>query len=427
MLREFKILPKILLVNFHSTMNAGDLGLLITARDMLLNVFPGSEFVVSANWPHESAYQENNFTVVPSPWSLSDLDKNTNVFEQILKFLLVCRALCDTKTVRTSSIPDIDILKAAYRDADIIVSVPGNQFYSSGRYGWPFPVSVSGVLLAHYYNKPLLVLPQSIGPLRRWWEQGLIRQAYSKARRVFLRDEVSIDLAKAIALPMEKVHYVPDPALSLQPDDSASALILLVESGMKLFKPKLGVTIISKMNRSFDSQKMCNYYEVLETTLAKFSRIHDVQIVFFTQVSGPTEAENDAIPTARMVSTLVEEGVDAIHIDKTLSPSLLKACYGHMKIFVATRLHSGIFALGMNVPTLFIGYLSKTRGLVKSLQIEDDFIEIDDIDLPILMEKLESLWTHSEEKSLHIANVVKVARQEIEESVELLKKDFADA
>ena len=35
---------RILLVNFHSTMNAGDLALLITTRDFLLKIFPQSKF-----------------------------------------------------------------------------------------------------------------------------------------------------------------------------------------------------------------------------------------------------------------------------------------------------------------------------------------------------------------------------------------------
>jgi hypothetical protein len=52
-------------------MNAGDLGLLISAREFLLRAFPSSEIKVSANWPDERAYQENDFSVVPSPWSLS--------------------------------------------------------------------------------------------------------------------------------------------------------------------------------------------------------------------------------------------------------------------------------------------------------------------------------------------------------------------
>lgn len=418
--------PKILLVNFHSTMNAGDLGLLVSAREFLLRVFSSCEITVSANWPDEPAYQENDFTVVPSPWSLSGLNTNTSIFQQFRKFIDTSIKLYQTDTKHKFDDHDMNRLRSAYREADIIMSVGGNQFYSSGRLGWPFPVSILGVLLAERYKKPLVVLPQSIGPLKRWWERALLRKAYGSARRIFLRDEKSLDLAKELGLPNAKVIYSPDLALGLQSRDLASASEVLRQGGVDLARPKLGVTLISKMNRSFDSQAMHNYFEVLKISLANFSRENSVQLIFFNQVTGPTSVEDDSIPTARMVDRLQSVGIDAIHINKRLSPDLLKACYGQMDIFLATRLHSGIFAMGMTVPTLFIGYLTKAQGLVRSLKIEEDFIDLSDINEAITRTKLETIWKNRAARRTHLAKVLTQAQQQQAESGEILKKDFAD-
>jgi len=424
MSREPDLSPKILLVNFHSTMNAGDLGLLISAREFLLRAFPSSEIKVSANWPDERAYQENDFSVVPSPWSLSGLNTKTSILQQLSKFILTTFKLYHTDAKRSFDDPDVNRLRSAYRQADIIVSVPGNQFYSSGRFGWPFPVSILGVLLAGRYNKPLVVLPQSIGPLKRSWERILLRRAYGSARRIFLRDEKSLDLAQEIGLPKEKVSYSPDLALGLQSADPASASEVLRNAGVDPAKPKLGVTLISKMNRSFDSQAMENYYASLEASLSNFALEKSAQIIFFDQVSGPTPVEDDGLPTAQMAKTLQRVGIDAIHITKRLPPDLLKACYGQMDIFLATRLHSGIYAIGMNIPTLFIGYLTKTQGIVRSLGIKDDFLDISELNKEKVREKLESLWVNRTEKRENLVNVISVAQQKTVESVELLKKDF---
>jgi colanic acid/amylovoran biosynthesis protein len=418
--------PKILLVNFHSTMNAGDLGLLISAREFLLRVFPSCEITVSANWPNEPAYRENGFTVVPSPWSLSGLNMNTSIFQQLRNFLCISTKLWILNSKCILADPDVDLLRSAYLEADIIVSVPGNQFYSSGRFGWPFPVSILGVLLAQRYKKPLVILPQSIGPLRRWWEKMLLRRAYGKARRIFLRDEKSLELAKEIGLPSEKVSYSPDLALGLQPGDPVLALEILQEGGVDLTRTKLGVTLISKMNRSFDSKAMQNYYAVLEVALSNFARDHLAQIIFFDQVSGPTPIENDSIPTARMVSALRRLGIDAIHVNRSLTPDLLKACYGQMDAFLATRLHSGIYAIGMTVPTLFIGYLTKTQGIVRSLNIEDSFIDISDLNETMLRAKLEALWVNREEKRTHLTKTISQSKLQQADSIELLRKDFSN-
>jgi len=426
MSREPNLSPKILLVNFHSTMNAGDLGLLISAREFLLRAFPSCEITVSANWPDEPAYRENDFTVVPSPWSLSGLNTNASTFHQLRKFILTSIKLYFSDSKHVFDDPDVNRLRTAYMEADIIVSVPGNQFYSSGRFGWPFPVSILGVLLADRYRKPLVVLPQSIGPLKRWWERRLLRRAYSSARRILLRDEKSLDLAEELSLPNEKVSYSPDLALGLQSGDPASALEVLLKAGADLARPKLGVTLISKMNRSFDSQAIQNYYEVLEKSLANFARKNSIQLIFFDQVTGPTPVENDSIPTARMVDRLQRIGINAIHINKRLPPELLKACYGQMDIFLATRLHSGIYAMGMSVPTLFIGYLTKTQGLVRSLKIEADFIDLSDLSEASAQAKLETLWENRAARRTHLAEVLAQAQQQQAELVELLKRDFAD-
>ena len=415
--------PKILLVNFHSTMNAGDLGLLISAREFLLRAFPSCEIKVSTNWPDEPAYNENGFIALPSPWSLSGLNDDISIVQQVRKLLLNVFQLGNTNSRRTFS-PGVDSLRSAYREAELIVSVPGNQFYSSGRFGWPFPVSISGTLLAHRYRKPLVVLPQSIGPLKRWWERALIRKSFGKARQVYLRDDKSLELAEQIGLPMEKVYYLPDLALSLLPSEAAQATEVLFNAGVDLEQPKLGVTLISRMNRSFDSQVMQNYYTEIGKALAGFSKKHTVQIVFFNQVVGPTSVETDGIPTALVVNNLREQGADVFHVDETVTPSLLKACYGQMDAFVATRLHSGIYAIGMAVPTLFIGYLTKTQGMVRSLQIEDDFLDISVLSEASFGEKLETLWTNRNKKSQKLTGVIAHARQEIARAIELLKKEF---
>lgn len=426
MSREPDLSPKLLLVNFHSTMNAGDLGLLISAREFLLRAFPSCEITVSANWPDEPAYRDNDFTVVPSPWSLSGLNTNASTFQQLRKFALTSIKLYRTDSKHVFNDPDVNRLRSAYREADIIVSVPGNQFYSSGRFGWPFPVSILGVLLADRYKKPLVVLSQSIGPLKRWWERMLLRRAYSSARRIFLRDEKSLDLAEELGLPNEKVSYSPDLALGLQSGDPASALEVLLKVGVDLARPKLGVTLISKMNRSFDSQAIQNYFAVLQTALANFARENSIQLIFFNQVTGPTPVEDDSIPTARMVDRLQRLGIDAVHINKRLPPDLLKACYGQMDIFLATRLHSGIYAMGMTVPTLFIGYLTKTQGLVRSLKIEDDFIDLSNLSEASARAKLETLWENRAARRTHLAKVLAQAQQQQVELIELLKKDFTD-
>lgn len=118
--------------------------------------------------------------------------------------------------------------------------------------------------------------------------KGVVTENIWQRQTHFLRDENSLDLAKQLGLPNENVSYSPDLALGLQSGDPSIALEVLRQAGVGLARPKLGVTLISKMNRSFDSQAMQNYYEVLETSLGKFAHDNCIQLIFFNQVTGPT-------------------------------------------------------------------------------------------------------------------------------------------
>ncbi len=131
--------------------------------------------------------------------------------------------------------------------------------------------------------------------------------------------------------------------------------------------------------------------------------------------------ENDGIPTARIVASLKQNCIEAFHIEEKLSPAMLKACYGQMDTFLASRLHSGIYSIGMSVPTLFIGYLTKTRGVVESLSLEDSYIDITELSQDIVLTKLVSLWVNRDEKRRSLYKIIKVAQQKIDDTAIFLR------
>jgi colanic acid/amylovoran biosynthesis protein len=116
-----------------------------------------------------------------------------------------------------------------------------------------------------------------------------------------------------------------------------------------------------------------------------------VHLFFFAQSRGPTSQEDDRLPARQVMAALPDPGA-AVLVDAVLPPALLKACYGCMDAFVASRLHAGLFAVGMGVPTLFIGYLTKTRGVLETLGELDWLIPLEEINESVLTNKLSILW-----------------------------------
>jgi colanic acid/amylovoran biosynthesis protein len=93
-------------------------------------------------------------------------------------------------------------------------------------------------------------------------------------------------------------------------------------------------------------------------------------------------------------------------IEERLEPALLQACYGLMDLFIATRLHSGIFSLNMGVPTIFIGYLPKSRGVLEAVGLSDCLVELKSIDEEELFRKLEMAWLERDELSRRISRTL---------------------
>lgn len=386
--------PIILVINIHSSRNSGDRALLETTIQQLREGFEDPRIILSPNWPQEDYFQESGYEVVPSPWDLVGLN-DKKLIQQLLIFIsgmiksLFARITPPDKEANQTK---WEQLFAAYRRADLVVGVAGNQFYSTGRFGWPFPVNLLAVWLAKKFKKPFYSMPQSIGPLRRGWERTLIKRVYGNAQLIHVRDDISYDLMREIGIPIDKLYLTPDPAFDFEPSPRDECMRILNKYGYSTDEISIGVSIIGSMGRSLEAGAVSNYYTILANGIRKFITNQQIKVYLFNQVTGPTRVEDDRIGTSTVAGMLSDLSNLVVNVNEVLSPSTLKGCYGLMDLFIASRLHSGIFALSLDVPTLFIGYLSKTRGVLRSIDLEDCVIDIENITVEKFYEKLSQLW-----------------------------------
>jgi colanic acid/amylovoran biosynthesis protein len=418
--------PRILLINFHSSLNAGDLALLECAIRILRGAFDNPEIVVAANWPDEPALKTLMVEIIPSPWHAAGVGSGTRPRWQVLAFLqgifwaFWLRLFSEDGWTARLLPARWKAALLIYRHADLVVAVPGNQFFSSGRFGWPLPTIAFSAWLAHLFKKPLYILPQSIGPFVRRRDRWLLSLSYGRARRIYLRDQVSMRLAHEIGLPAAKVQYIPDPAFDYPPAGSSQAREVLRRYAYQEGQPALGLTILAQMPGYLNRASMDRYYQALATVLLRMAVEYQVQVFIFKQVTGPVPQEDDGMGT-REVLRRMGNLPPAIHfVDETLPPQILKACYGEMDAFIASRLHSGIFSMAMAVPTLWIGYLTKTRGVLEAAGLDEYLIELSQMDENLLWEKLQVLWDHrqacSEQLKATLPRLI-LALQKIEEEI----------
>ena len=420
-------LLNILLVSYHSSLNNGDRALLEINIEQLKRAFAKPDFTVAAAWPDEPYFvSATQFRVIPSVWRLVGIRQLAAPWSQIygsLRGALLARLFL---MGATGSIPaDWLQLFQAYQAADVIASVSSTHFYSTGRYGWPFPVKIFQVELAHWFQKPLYILPQSIGPLRWGWEKKALSAAYRKARIVFLRDQFSLRLANEIQIPPERVRFAPDPTFAFLPDTRAAALAVLAGYGFDSSRPSVGMSIIPWQGKWISEELMIRYYRDLAQTLTIFHQETGAQVFLFNQVTGPTPLDDDRVAAKKLLEQFLPSDTWFQHVDEILPPQTFKACYGCMDLFLATRMHSGIFSMGMNTPVIFIGYMEKTRGLMEALGLEDWVVDLKQLSAEVLLEKMRLAWQERQTRRELLARRIQPIRSQVYEVSELIRADYA--
>src|SRR4030042_4929551 len=376
---------KILIVNVHSTLNAGDSALLWLNIRQFEKIFPEANFTALVNYPNETFYKRiTNLIVMPSPFALIKAGTELSNWKKIIRLVVGCMIMMIGMVLQRSLLANTQSnwlqMAYIYRSTDVIGAVSGAQLVSLGRYSWPLIISSLPIVFAHLFHKPLYIMPQSIGPFRWKWEKSLVKEIYSRARLIFLRDNISINLAKEIGMPEKKIRFSSDPGFTLPVSSGDQALKIMSGFGYETKQNSVGMTVVSRLSRSFDRDHIESYYRTLARSLDRFSQVFAVKIYIFNQVTGPSIHENDSIAAEYLLNMLAENQNRIIHVDQHLTPMELKACYSLMDMFIATRLHSGIFAMSEGVPHLFIGYNTKTRGVLEAVGLDQWMVDLNNLD-----------------------------------------------
>lgn len=400
---------KILIINLHSSRNAGDDLLTRVTVQQLLGSFAGAELVLSMNDP---ASYEGPGTAIGSffTWFRRQHDPISLRHYFLFLFLLLETALLaiayrlmGQSALRLAPHRHRSLL-TSYFTADLVVSSAGNFLYTSGRGGLTFAVAIYTMLFAWLVGKPLYAMPQTIGPLERGWERWLVRLAANRARWLFVRDSFSLAELERLQLAHDRFTAVPDLAFAFPHGPLEMGKSLLERYGVTfpVTRPLLGVTLMNwgVQNPAFGNQE--RYETAVAHVIRAFVTTQGGQAVLFSQVCGPTVIEDDRIPARRVQEQLADLGTAVIFIAEEASTEELKAAYGLMDVFIGTRLHSNIFAVSEGVPAVMIEYRYKTRGVMQMLELERWVIDIQEVETTNLTAFFQRLWDEQTAVRQHI-------------------------
>lgn len=392
----------ILLINNHSVENAGDYAICLETLRVLEQSFPGARIAISFNDPGPARAALPGYPIYRAPmaWCLRlDRRRTFHLLPRwprllLLAALLLVALFCRLGGRLPAWLPGREQreLLHAYAECDLVLACGGGYIYAPGPnegVAGVFTYMLLGCLLALLMGKPLVLLPQSIGPLHDDLQRRLTRWVVRGARLTFVRERESLRLLEQLGC-AGRALLAPDLAFAMPgapPEQAARLLDGLLPPAHT--RPLVGMTALnwSGQNYTFDGQAA---YEQAMLGCIDALTARGATLVLFTQCAGPSDAEDDRLVSARLrARAACPERV--VLLDQPLPPALLQAAYGQMDFFIGTRMHSVILALNAGTPALAVGYLHKTRGVLGEVGLGERCLEITGVraeDLTAAFERL---------------------------------------
>jgi colanic acid/amylovoran biosynthesis protein len=393
----------ILLINNHSLSNAGDHAILSETLRMLEDRFPAARIGLVFNDTASARVALPGYPIYAAPltWA-APLDSGGQyrfvarwrrlAYLALLLIWPLCRRLVGWAPPPFVSRSKRALLRA-FAQADLVLACGGGYIYApgpgDGLSGW-FGFMLSGCALALLLNRPLVLLPQSIGPLHDTFQRRAARWVVRGARLTCVRERRSLDLLRRLGCD-ERAWHMPDMAFGAPGGPAETARALLDRAGLAAIPHsfRVGMTVLNWSGQSFSFTRQQPYEDAVLGCIDAITAQGGV-VVLFAQCRGPSAAEDDRLVGARL-RTRAAAPERVLLIDDALPPDALQAAYGQMDYFIGTRMHSVILALNGGVPALAIGYLHKTSGVLEELGLAAYCYDIEVLTAEALVDGFERL------------------------------------
>lgn len=263
---------------------------------------------------------------------------------------------------------------------DFAVNIHGGDSFSDiyGHKRFAFQFLTNSIFLI--LGKPLVLLPQTMGPFKSRRARLLATIILKKARVIMVRDQQGTDVIRTLLRgdPVRPIIQTPDVAFSLTPityshpfNTESAPLIGLNISGLLYFG---GYT---KQNEFGLKDDYADFSRRLVEDLLDNSDANILLIPHTIQFHG----EGDNLANERLLSALSSHHAKRVRI---LQPGAdcqeVKHVIGRCGFFVGARMHACIAALSQGVPCIGLAYSLKFRGVFAAVNKQSSVIDLREMD-----------------------------------------------
>ncbi len=309
--------------------------------------------------------------------------------------------------------------------ADLVILKGGSHVFSHGGarqliylYRMLFAVSLSRAL-----GKEVRALGHSFGPFRDRLSRRLAARALRRLEKIVVRDRLSRDLiVNDFRIPAGRVIQLPDLAFwtpaSPPPERGSPLAAVLRHEGIDPDPPpprKIGLTVrdwhfpgLDRPGELFD-----RYLGAVSAAIEELARRHGARAYLMPHSRSDRPVAEEVARRARIARPVLLTG--------DYATGELRDLYGEMDLFIATRIHSALFAFSRGTPVIAIAYEKpKAYGIVGETLGREAVLEIETVTAGDLIEKSEAILRAGPGLREEILRRGERLRGELEDSLDVL-------
>ena len=409
---DTEVLPNPKLTVLHGTnyWNMGDLALMISLIESLQREFVEPEITILSHFgartkPENQEFDISELSVRETPWMTVRRGKSRVLNSLSLAFSFAFYAWLILMARLTRGVVLWFIPKSYSQpvrqllDNDLIISKPGGFLYSYRRAGVQH--QTLHLLLAQLSGRPIIIYGQSIGPFSVDSNTGVLKWILKRAKAVLVRDEPSVKVCQELGI--DRYELTADEAFLLAPKIPDPIPDILQQENHDL----VGMTILEWKFPGKSAESRENYITALVDLSTRIIE-SGKRILVFPFVLNDRLSDGDEGITSELVSRVDHPQMTIV---RRCDPREYQWVISRCQVFVGSRMHSNILALGVHVPVLAIAYQPKTTGIMKMVGLQDYVVDINVITAESLDERFNRLYENRENlRELLRINVDKIRK-----------------
>jgi colanic acid/amylovoran biosynthesis protein len=362
-----------LIINAYSAKNAGDAAIVLATAALLKSRGIGQVANATRYYADDRPfYESRDITVTPPivPLPERGLLGDAARLQRFAIGLAAAGIITSIYRIRPSSGRRLAIKArllglVAAMDASCIVICGGGYMYSSRRrVNLSLVHSLVTILLSSFLGKPLVMMPQSVGPLSKRFDRWLTRLTLRRVEPIVARDS---DAVKEV----ESIFVRRANTVTLCPDIAFHGwdAIRRHPTPRGIGRTAIGIVVMDwTWARQVDSELALGHYirKIADTTTMLSRQGFKVNLLGHSRL--PEHDQDDLAVANQVVKAVTHTGGEPpAVIDLDSDPERLSNFFADLLAIVGTRLHSCILSMVSGTPAIALAYQPKSLGTYELL------------------------------------------------------------